>query len=189
MRRSSGPAWARAAESILAAKIGTTPSLEVPGDFCRSARRCPTVKGSLRALAEGGWWSRQRLFEAGLVDSYACAACGGATCSLRRWSCHCPHSLELVQAADEDVQAAVTSAALSSVPDHLFDHGFPARVPLTMPPLALVRAVDAAGNTVSLEGVHLAGEAFSDGSLVSSMPRGVRRGGWTFIGMSEDRAV
>ena len=178
-----------AEQSWLATRMGSTPSLEALGDFQRSSHWSPSVKGSLRALAEGGWWSRQRLLEAGLTDSAVCAACGAASSSFRHWSCHCPCSLNLMQSVGKDVQDTVTSATTSCVPDTLLDYDVPERLHARLPPPAVVRAVGADGNDVPLKAVRFAGEAFSDGSLLSPQPRGARRGDWAAIGVSADGKV
>ena len=41
-----------------------------------SRRLAAPVKASLKALAEGGWFTQARLHEAGLVESPTCQACG-----------------------------------------------------------------------------------------------------------------
>ena len=180
---------ASAGQSRLAARICEIPDLEALSNFHKSSRWSPAVRGSLRALAEGGWWSRERLFEAGLVDSAACTACGEPISNLRHWSCYCPRSLALAETASDDVQAAVATAAAHRESDPLLDHGIPARVPLALPPPAEVRALDPDGKEIPLESVRFAGEAFSDGSLISPLPHGARRAGWAAIGLSSDGVV
>ena len=94
-----------------------------------------------------------------------------------------------MQSVGKDVQDTVTSATTSCVPDTLLDYGVPERLHARLPPPAVVRAVDADGNDVPLKAVRFAGEAFSDGSLLSPQPRGARRGGWAAIGVSADGKV
>ena len=58
-----------AAECTLAHRIGGPPDLEaLTGYLNSSAAKSSATAGSLRALGEGGWWTQERLHEAGIVD-------------------------------------------------------------------------------------------------------------------------
>jgi len=65
-----------AERSLLAAQLGAAPWLEPLSAFLASKKPSAAVKGSLRAMAEGGWPTQASLHQDGLADSPLCRACG-----------------------------------------------------------------------------------------------------------------
>ena len=89
-----------AQKSSLAKRIGGPPDLEPLRSFLQG-KRGTKIAASLRALGEGGWWTQERMFEAGLpgVDDSLCKVCHGQTGTLYHRCCGCPGLLHLMEAS------------------------------------------------------------------------------------------
>ena len=134
-----------AAECTLARRIGGPPDLEALTDYLNSsAARNSTSAGSLRALGEGGWWTQERLHEAGIVDDPHCTACspaGGSyrsVGSLHHRFCVCPASRTIRDTfKDQAILGRAQSATHCNEP--LFRYGIPTRLAATATPKAVTR--------------------------------------------------
>ena len=120
-----------AAECTLARRIGGPPDLEAVTDYLSSsAARNSTAAGSLRALGEGGWWTQERLHEAGIVDDPHCTACSPignsyrSIGSLHHRFCACATTRPLREAhSDQGILRKAQSATHHAL--RLFQHGVP----------------------------------------------------------------
>ena len=187
--------------SAMGARIGGMPDLEPLRDAVGTkAVRGTAVGASLIALGEGGWWTQERLFEAGAhgVEDPYCRACGPGADEEHRSPCWplvgsllhrcaaCLASRKLRDMASNHKGILEQAQRLDASNDPLFVHG----VPLMLPKPAKVPFVARwCGGRDPPQDFAPTGNAFTDGALKQLAPRVARRGGWAWVVIDDQGKV
>ena len=134
---------------------------------------------SLRALGEGGWWTQERMHEAGFagVEDSTCRACNDLVGSLYHRCCGCSASADLRRRNPK--HQAILNIAQSALHcgEPLFQHGVPMLKEPLMPPPFVTRWCGG----VEVADFQLSGDAFSDGSVLMGGRKGNERAGWATV--------
>ena len=165
-----------APESSLAARTGVVPDLDPLKRFLHTIRRTK-AEASLRALGEGGWWTQDRLFDAGLVHDNTCKACHGAVGTMFHRCCGCPANAELMRNSGKHCSILDVAQSALHCEEPLFQHGFLEMKKPAKPP----RFVERWCGGVEVEGFHFHGDVFSDGSVRHGCRKGNERAGWAAV--------
>ena len=138
----------------------------------------PSVRASAAALAEGGWWTQQRLFDVGLAADPYCRAC----CQLEHeskvgslWHRLCECKARVCDVVS-NLPRWLRDLAYARPRDPLFAEGVPLRPVFPGAPLQIRVPV----GPCLAEGRIAVGQAYTDGALSGSVPR-ANRAGWAFI--------
>ena len=167
-----------APESSFAKQTGIPPDLEPLRCFLGTIRRTKAA-ASLRALGEGGWWTQERMHEAGFagVEDSTCRACNDLVGSLYHRCCGCSASADLRRRNPK--HQAILNVAQSALHcgEPLFQHGVPMLKEPLMPPPFVTRWCGG----VEVADFQLSGDAFSDGSVLMGGRKGNERAGWATV--------
>ncbi len=129
--------------------------------------------GSIASLAEGGWWTQARLFEAHLVACPLCKACMAAPGTLWHRIGRCNHTADLRRLhANPDM----IEHCNAHHDDPLVVQGVPARPARQPPPPLVIKWV---GKHLPADGAIFTGIACTDGAVRAMGPRWLWRAGWS----------
>ena len=167
-----------ASSSSLATRTGFAPDLEPLRSFLHSIRRTK-AESSLRALGEGGWWTQDRMFAAGLPGAQddQRKACNAGTGTLYHRCCGCPALACVMSMATRHRPILDMAQSALYCLDPLFQHGFP-RLEAPVPPPPFV-ARWCGGRVV--DDFQLTGDVFIDGSVLGGCRKGHERAGWAAV--------
>ncbi len=143
----------------------------------------PPAKAALRRTWMGGYWSRARLADGGLVDDAECDKCGCKRDDAyhRIWECQWDQIRDMRKTATTDEMRA--EAARVSRDDWKFTRGLaPNPWATTQPPRADYNEVHVDGEMNELtEPLTVDGPAFVDGSALWPSDPDARRAGWSIV--------
>ena len=133
----------------------------------------PAVVASIASIPEGGWWTQEKLYNAGLALDPFCRLCKHALGSLRHRLFRCPSRRQLIAAG---CPSSLRSKAIEESDNPLFNLAVPLRPQCPDPP----PRAEAWIGSPPRDGAIASGTAYTDGALKGTVPK-ARRGGWAFV--------